>query len=84
MGNTAAFKTKYKKDGHLAIPREVVTKLSLRDGEEVNVMIRKGKFDNKAFLALYGIWRDKSEEEIDIYRQIVKDRELFGRGEIRL
>lgn len=84
MGNIATFKAKYLKDGHLSIPNEVVTTLSLRRGEEVRVMIEKEKFDKVAFLGLFGIWQDKSEEEINIYREIVKERELFGRGEVKL
>ena len=84
MGKIATFKSRYKRDGHLSIPKEVVSTLSLRNGEEVDVMIEKEKFDKKGFLALFGIWRDKTEEEINIYRQIVKEREEFGRGEIKL
>jgi bifunctional DNA-binding transcriptional regulator/antitoxin component of YhaV-PrlF toxin-antitoxin module len=84
MGKMAMFKAKYQKDGHLSVPQEVVTALSLRNGEEVDVMIEKEKFDKTGFLAFFGIWKDKTEEEIDIYRQIVKEREVFGRGEIRL
>lgn len=84
MGNIATFKAKYLKDGHLSIPKEVVATLSLRKGEEVQVMIEKGEFDKLIFLSLFGIWKDKSEEEIDTYREIVKEREMFGRGEIKL
>ena len=84
MGKIVTFKAKYLKDGHLFVPREIVNTLSLRNGEEVDVMIEKGKFDKTGFLTLFGIWKDKSEEEIKIYRQILKERELFGRGEIRL
>jgi len=84
MRNIASLKAKYLKDGHLSIPKEVVATLSLRKGEEVRVIIEKGKFDKPAFLSLFGIWKDKSEEEIEIYREIVKERELFGRGEVIL
>jgi len=84
MGKIANFKAKYLEDGHLSIPKEVVTTLSLRKGEEVHVMIEKERFDKTGFLALFGIWKDKSEEEIEIYREIVKERELFGRGEVKL
>lgn len=84
MGNIATFKAKYLKDGHLSIPKEVVATLSLRKGEEVQVMIEKGEFEKLTFLSLFGIWKDKSEEEIDTYREIVKEREMFGRGEIKL
>lgn len=84
MSKVAAFKAKYLKDGHLSIPKEVVASLLLRRGEEVRVVIEKEKFDKKGFLSLFGIWRDKSEEEIHLYREIVKERELFGRGEVEL
>jgi len=84
MSKVATFKTKYLKDGYLFIPKEVVNSLLLKRGEEVRVVIEKEKFDKKGFLSLFGIWRDKSEEEIHLYREIFKEREMFGRGEIEL
>lgn len=84
MSKVATFKAKYLKDGHLSIPKEVAASLLLKRGEEVRVVIEKEKFDKKGFLSLFGIWRDKSEEEIYLYREIVKEREMFGRGEIEL
>ncbi len=84
MGKIVSFKAKYLKDGHLSVPKEIVNTLLLRKGEEVRVMIEKEKFDKKAFLNLFGIWKDKSEEEIDLYREILKEREIFGRGEVNL
>jgi hypothetical protein len=47
-------------------------------------MVEKGKFDREGVLTLFGIWKDKSEEEINIFREIVKEREMFGRGEVDL
>jgi hypothetical protein len=47
-------------------------------------MIEKDKFDKEAFLNLFGIWKDKTEEEVDLYREILKEREIFGRGEVNL
>ena len=82
MNKVATFKAKYLKDGHLSIPKEVVASLLLRRGEEVRVVIEKENLDKKGSLSLFGIWRDKSEEEIHFYREIVKEREIFGRGEI--
>ena len=82
MNKVATFKAKYLKDGHLSIPKEVVASLLLRRGEEVRVVIKKENLDKKGSLSLFGIWRDKSEEEIHLYREIVKEREIFGRGEI--
>jgi len=84
MGKIASFKAKYLKDGRLSIPKEVINALLLRKGEEVRVMIEKEKFDKEAFLNLFAIWKDKSEEEIDLYREILKEREIFGRGEANL
>jgi len=84
MKKAATFKAKYLEDGHLSIPKEVVDSLLLRRGEEVRVMVEKGKFDKEGFLNLFDIWKNKSEEEINIFREIVKEREMFGRGEVNL
>ena len=84
MKKAATFKAKYLENGHLSIPKEVVDSLLLRRGEEVRVMIEKRKFDKEGFLKFFGIWKDKSEEEINIFREIVKEREMFGRGEVKL
>ena len=84
MRKLATFKAKYLEDGHLSIPKDVAASLLLREGDDVQVAIGKERFDKKGFLKLSGIWRDKSEEEIDAYREIVKEREGFGRGEIEL
>jgi len=35
-------------------------------------------------LDLFGIWKDKSDEEIKIFKDILEERERFGRGEIKL
>ena len=83
MNKVATFKAKYLKDGHLSIPKEVVASLLLRRGEGVRIVIEKENLDKKGSLSLFGIWRDKSEEEIHLYREIVKEREIFGRGEIK-
>ena len=84
MNKVATFKAKYLKDGHLSIPKEVVASLLLKRGEEIRVVIEKEKIDKKGFLSLLGIWRDKSEEELHLYREIVREREMFGRGEVEL
>ena len=84
MGKIASFRAKYLKDGRLSIPKEVINALLLQKGEEVRVMIEKERFDKEAFLKLFAIWIDKSEEEIDLYREILKEREIFGRGEVSL
>ncbi|MBM4305310.1 MAG: hypothetical protein FJ115_00320 [Deltaproteobacteria bacterium] len=64
----ATFKAKYLENGHLSITEDVASSLLLRKGEEVQVVIGKESFD-------------KREEEIHIHREIVKEREGFGRGE---
>ena len=84
MLKIATFKAKYLKDGHLSVPKEAVNTLLLRTGEEVRVVIEKERFDKEGFLGLSGIWKDKSEEEIDIYLEIIKGREVFGRAEVEL
>jgi hypothetical protein len=84
MRKVTTFKAKYLKDGHLSIPEDVAASLLLKKGDEVQVVIEKRKFDKKGFLSLSGIWKDKSEEDIHLYREIMKERETFGRGEIEL
>lgn len=39
------------------------------------MVIGKESFDKRGFLKLSGVWKDKSEEEIHIYREIVKERD---------
>ena len=84
MRKTAAFKARFLEDGHLSIPKDVVASLLLRKGEEVQVVIGRERFDKKGFLGLSGIWKDKSEEENHVFREILKEREQFGRGEIEI
>ena len=68
MEKMITFKSKYLSDGHLSVPQAVANSLLLKKGEEVRVMIERVEFDKEAFLALFGIWRKKTEEEIKIYR----------------
>ena len=82
MGKIITFKSKYLSDGHLFVPKKIVNSLFLKKGEEIRVMIEREEFDKEAFLALFGIWKVKTEEEISIYREILKEREIFGRGEV--
>jgi hypothetical protein len=84
MKKVATFKGKYLDNGHLSVPKEVVTSLLLKRGEEVRVMIEKEKFDREGFFGLFGIWKDKSEKEIGIFREILKERNLFERGEVKI
>lgn len=82
MEKIITFKSKYLSDGHLSVPKVIVNSLLLKKGEEVRVMIEREEFDKEAFLALFGIWKEKTEEEITVYREILKEREIFGRGEV--
>jgi hypothetical protein len=84
MRKVTTSKAKYLEDGHLSIPQAVVGSLSLKKGEVVQIVIEREKFDKNGFLRLSGIWKEKSEEEIHLYREIVKEREMFGRGEVEL
>lgn len=84
MLKIATFKATLLEDGHLSVPKVVLNTLQLRTGEEVQVVIKKDNFDKEGFLDLFAIWKNKSEEEIDIYRKIVKDRAVFGRPEVEL
>ena len=56
----------------------------MKRGEEVRVMIEKGKFDRDGFLGFLGVWKDKSEKEIEIFREILKERDLFERREVKI
>jgi len=84
MRKVTTFKAKYLEDGHLSIPQAVAGSLLLRKGEEVQIAIEREKFDKNGFLRLFGIWKEKSEEEVHFYREILKEREAFGRGEVEL
>lgn len=84
MGKVAIFTGEFLKDGHLSIPEKVIKTLSLKKGSKVRAVIEAEKFDREGFLKLFGIWKDKSREEINIYKEILKEREGFGRGEVKL
>ncbi len=84
MGKTASFTAKFLKDRHLSVPEEIITALSLKKGEKVRAVIETDKFDKEGFLKLFGIWKDKTEDEINIYREILKERRSFGRGVVKL
>ena len=84
MGKVATFISELLNDGHLSIPEKVIKALSLKKGKKVKAVIKTEKFDREEFLNLFGIWKDRTEEEISIYREIIKERESFGRGEVKL
>lgn len=67
MGTTATFTAELLGDGHLSIPEKVVKALSLKKGEKVKAVIEAEKFDKEGFLALSGIWKDKSADTRSVY-----------------
>jgi hypothetical protein len=83
MSKTAVFTAELLKDGHLSIPELAVQSLSLKKGSRVKATIETQQFDKATFLKLAGIWRNKAEKEIEIYRELFKERETFGRGEVK-
>jgi len=84
MGHKAAYTAEYLNDGHLSMPKEIADRLSLRKGKKLRVIVEASRFDKNDFLALFGVWREKSDEEIKIFKDILKERNHFGRGEIIL
>ena len=84
MGNRATFTAEYLNNGHLSIPKEIADTLALRSGKKIRVVIETGRFNKSDFLKFFGVWRNKSEEELNIYREILEERKKFGRGEIKL
>lgn len=84
MGSKAIYTAEYLNDGHLSIPKEIADRLSLKNGKKIRVIIEESRFNKSDILDLFGIWKSKSEEEIKIFKDILKEREHFGRGEIKL
>ena len=82
MGKTVTFISEFLKDGHLSIPEQIVAALSLKSGEQVRTIIETEEFDKIEFLKLFGIWKNKSESELNTYKEILKEREIFGRKEV--
>jgi hypothetical protein len=84
MGNKITFTLEYLNNGHLSIPKKLVNTLALRRGSKIRVVVEASKFAKTDFLKLFGIWSNKSENEIKIYKDILEERKRFGRGEIRI
>lgn len=84
MGSKAIYTAEYLNDGHLSIPKEIADRLSLKNGKKIRVIIEESRFNKSDILDLFGIWKNKNEEEIKIFKDILKEREHFGRGEIKL
>lgn len=84
MGNRATYTAEYLNDGHLSIPKEIADRLSLKKGKKLRVIVETSRFDKNDILDLFGIWREKNAEEIKIFKDILEERNHFGRGEIKL
>ena len=84
MGNKATYTAEYLNDGHLSIPKEIADRLSLTKGKKLHVIVEASMFDKNDILNLFGVWREKSVEEIKIFKDILEERNHFGRGEIKL
>ncbi len=84
MVSKATYTAEYLNDGHLSIPKEIADKLSLKKGNKIRVILEESRFNKSDMLDLFGIWKDKSDEEIKIFKDILEEREHFGRGEIKL
>jgi len=69
MGKIATFKTKYLKDDHLFIPKEVASTLLLRRGDEVRVMIEKKNLTSRVFLTFLVSGKTKVKKKL-IYRML--------------
>mgnify|MGYP001607337558 FL=1 len=84
MGNKATYTAEYLNDGHLSIPKKIADRLSLKKGKKLRVIVEASRFDKNDILDLFGVWREKSAEEIKIFKDILEERNHFGRGEIKL
>lgn len=80
MGNRATYTAEYLKDGHLSVPEEIAHKFSLKSGKKIRVIIEATRFNKADFLNLFGVWKHKSPEEIKIFKDIIGERENFGRN----
>lgn len=84
MGKSAVFMAELLQDGHLSIPDDAIRELSLKKGSRLKTTVEAQSFDRSGFLNLFGIWKNKTNEEIENYISIVKERDGFGRGEVKL
>jgi hypothetical protein len=84
MRNKAAYTAEYLNDGHLSIPEEIVNMFTLESGGRVRVTIEASMFNKTRFLNLFGIWKQKNIEEVNVFKDIYEERNKFGRGEIKL
>lgn len=84
MGNRMVYMAEYLNDGHLSFPKEIADKFTLKRGSKIRVTVEAEGFNKTAFLDLFGKWKSESDEEIDNFRKVYKDRKAFGRGDIKL
>lgn len=67
---------KLKENIHLKADTEVII---VFPDDSKKVVTKKEKF-----LKLAGIWKNKNKEEIQQFKEIIKEREKFGRRELSL
>lgn len=84
MGNKATYTAEYLNDGHLSIPKEIADRLSHKKGKKLRVIVEASRFDKNDILDLFDVWREKNAKEIKIFKDILEERNHFGRGEIKL
>lgn len=84
MGNRATYTAEYLDDGHLSVPDKIADMFSLKSGRKIRVIVEASRFNKAEFLDLFGVWKHKSTEEIKIFKDIIGEREYFGRSEPRL
>jgi len=48
------------------------------------VIVEASRFDKNDILDLFDVWREKNAKEIKIFKDILEERNHFGRGEIKL
>lgn len=50
--------------------KEIADRLSLRKRKKLRVIVDASRFDKNNFLSLFGVWREKNDEEIKIFKDI--------------
>ncbi len=63
-----------------AINKSDPDRMTLKKGKKIRVILEESRFNKSDMLDLFGIWKDKSDEEIKIFKDILEEREHFGRG----
>jgi len=83
MAAVYSFESELLEDGHLAISGELVSKLKLRTGSKLKVSIEierpGGRYDRAKFLTFFGVWAKREEKDLEVFREIYRERARFGR-----